>query len=247
MEENVMVIREIFRFSIGKFNIVVTESMITMWIIMIALTILAYIFSRNLKVIPGKKQSLVEIALEYVGNMCKGSMGHYWRAFVPYITTVALFLIVSNMISIFNIIPTAEDLYKLTKIKLFMSIPNYSITPPTRDINVAAAFAVSTILVMIGSSIYYKGFGGWLKSLCKPVIIMLPMNILELFIKPLSLCLRLFGNILGAFVAMEITYSLMPVLAPILMSAYFDLFDGILQAYIFVFLSSVYIGDALED
>ena len=100
---------------------------------------------------------------------------------------------------------------------------------------------------MVGSAIYYKGFFGWLKSLCKPVIVMFPMNVLELFIKPLSLCLRLFGNILGAFIAMEITYSLMPVLIPILMSAYFDLFDGILQAYIFVFLSSIYIGEALED
>lgn len=242
-----MVVREVFKFSIGNLKIVVTESMLTMWIIMIALTILAYVFSRDLKVIPGKKQSLVEIAIEYVGKMCKNSMGHYWRAFVPYISTVGLFIIVCNMVSMFNIIPTGEDLYRFTHLEFFKNIPNYSITPPTKDINVTAALAVSTILVMVGSSIYYKGFFGWIKSLCKPVIVMLPMNILELCIKPLSLCLRLFGNILGAFVAMEITYSLMPILAPVLMSAYFDLFDGILQAYIFVFLSIIYIGEALED
>lgn len=245
--EHMMNIREIFRFSIGKFSIVVTESMITMWIVMIALIVFAYIFSRNLKVIPGKKQSLIEVAIEYVGKMCKDSMGHYWSAFIPYIATVALFLILCNMISIFNIIPTGEDLYKLTGIEFFQKIPNYSITPPTKDINVAAAMAVSTILVMIGSCIYYKGFFGWVKSLFKPVAIMFPMNILELCLKPLSLCLRLFGNILGAFIAMEITYSLMPAFAPVIMSAYFDIFDGILQAYIFVFLSTIYIGEALED
>lgn len=239
--------RELFRVTIGSFSIAVTESMITMWIVMIALTVLAYIFSRNLKVIPGKKQNLIEMAIEFVGNMCKETMGHYWKYFVPYIGMLALFLILSNMISVFNIIPTSKDLYRLTHLEFFNRIPSYSITPPTRDINVTAGCAIMTIVTIIFSTIYFKGFKGWLKSLCKPVAVMLPINILELAIKPLSLCLRLYGNILGAFIAMEITYSLLPMIVPVIMSAYFDLFDGALQAYIFVFLSTIYIGDALED
>lgn len=245
--QEAMVTREIFKITIGSFSIAVTESMITMWIVMIALTVLAYIFSRNLKVIPGKKQSLVEMAIEFIGDMCKKTMGHYWKYFVPYIGMLAMFLILSNMISVFNIIPTSRDLYRLTHIEFFNKIPSYSITPPTRDINVTAGCAVMTIVTIIFSTIYFKGFRGWLKTLCKPVAIMLPINILELAIKPLSLCLRLYGNILGAFIAMEITYSLLPIIVPIVMSAYFDLFDGALQAYIFVFLSTIYIGDALED
>ena len=238
---------EIFRFSIGKFNIVITDSLITMWLIMIALTIVAYIFSRDLKTIPGKRQSLVEAALEFVGGICKKSIGHYWKAFVPYIATLALFLIVCNMAAIFNIIPTAEDLYKLTNIEFFERLPSYSIKPPTRDINVTAGFATMTMVVVISSVIYYKGFFGWLKSLCKPVAIMLPMNVIDLFIKPVSLCLRLFGNVLGAFITMEMIYILCPVLIPAALSMYFDLFDGMLQAYIFVFLTTVYIGEGLED
>lgn len=245
--QGAMVTHEIFKISIGSFSIAVTESMITMWIVMIALTVLAYIFSRNLKVIPGKKQSLVEMAIEFIGDMCKKTMGHYWKYFVPYIGMLAMFLILSNMISVFNIIPTSRDLYRLTHIEFFNKIPIYSMTPPTRDINVTAGCAMMTIVTIIFSTIYFKGFRGWLKTLCKPVAIMLPINILELAIKPLSLCLRLYGNILGAFIAMEITYSLLPIIVPIVMSAYFDLFDGALQAYIFVFLSTIYIGDALED
>jgi F-type H+-transporting ATPase subunit a len=68
---------------------------------------------------------------------------------------------------------------------------------------------------------------------------------MEYVTKPLSLCLRLFGNIVAAFLIMELIYHFLPpVAAPF--AAYFDFFDGILQAYIFVFLTVLYIGDAVE-
>jgi len=74
---------------------------------------------------------------------------------------------------------------------------------------------------------------------------MLPFNLMEYVTKPLSLCLRLFGNVVAAFVIMElIIHTLGIVAAPF--SAYFDFFDGILQAYIFVFLTCLYIGQAVE-
>ena len=72
------------------------------------------------------------------------------------------------------------------------------------------------------------------------------INILELFIKPLSLCMRLFGNVLGAFVIMELIKILMPAVAPVPFSLYFDIFDGLIQAYVFVFLTSLYIREAVE-
>ena len=75
---------------------------------------------------------------------------------------------------------------------------------------------------------------------------MTPINILELFIKPLSLCMRLFGNVLGAFVIMELIKILMPAVAPVPFSLYFDIFDGLIQAYVFVFLTSLYIREAVE-
>ena len=242
-----MEIQEVFKFSVGKFNVVITDTMISMWIVMAILVLIAYVFSRNLKTIPGKRQSLLEVCVEFVTKFCEGQMGHYSRAFTPYIATLALFIIICNMLGIFNIIPTSHDLYNLTKLEFFKKLPFYAITPPTRDINVTAGLAVMTVVVMIVSTIYYKGFFGWLKGLCKPTIILFPINILELCIKPLSLCLRLFGNILGAHIIVDIVYVLFPAIIPIAISAYFDLFDGILQAYIFVFLTTMYIGESLED
>ena len=76
--------------------------------------------------------------------------------------------------------------------------------------------------------------------------IVTPINILELFIRPLSLCMRLFGNILGAVVVMALIKYLLPVLVPLPFSFYFDIFDGIIQAYVFVFLTSLYIKEAIE-
>ena len=75
---------------------------------------------------------------------------------------------------------------------------------------------------------------------------MTPINILEVFIRPLSLCMRLFGNVLGAFVIMELVELVVPVGVPAILSLYFDLFDGLVQAYVFVFLTSLYIAEAVE-
>ena len=88
---------------------------------------------------------------------------------------------------------------------------------------------------------------GWLKSFAEPVPIILPINILEVFIRPLSLCMRLFGNVLGAFVVMELIKLLVPVVVPVAFSCYFDIFDGLIQAYVFVFLTSLFIKEAIEE
>ena len=91
-----------------------------------------------------------------------------------------------------------------------------------------------------------KGTKGWLKSFAQPVWVIAPINILEVFIRPLSLCMRLFGNVLGAFVVMELIKLILPVLLPIPFSFYFDIFDGLIQAYVFVFLTSLFLKEALE-
>ncbi|RXE62179.1 F0F1 ATP synthase subunit A, partial [Muribaculaceae bacterium Isolate-001 (NCI)] len=90
------------------------------------------------------------------------------------------------------------------------------------------------------------GVGGWIKSFTEPIAIVTPINILEVFIKPLSLCMRLFGNVLGAFVIMELLKLLVPVALPVPFSFYFDVFDVLIQAYVFVFLTSMYIKEAIE-
>ena len=76
--------------------------------------------------------------------------------------------------------------------------------------------------------------------------IITPINILEIFIKPLSLCMRLFGNVLGAFVVMELIKIIVPAIIPVAFSLYFDIFDGLIQAYVFVFLTALFIKEAIE-
>ena len=87
---------------------------------------------------------------------------------------------------------------------------------------------------------------GWLHSFLEPIAIVTPFNILDLITRPLSLCMRLFGNVLGAFVIMKLIEQVLPVVLPAVFSLYFDLFDGLLQAYVFVFLTSLYIKEAIE-
>ena len=91
-----------------------------------------------------------------------------------------------------------------------------------------------------------KGLKGWVKSFAEPVAIIAPINILEIFIKPLSLCMRLFGNVLGSFVVMELIKQLVAPIIPIPFSMYFDIFDGLIQAYVFVFLTALFIKEAVE-
>ena len=109
---------------------------------------------------------------------------------------------------------------------------------PTKDLNVTASLAVMSIVK--------KGVKGWVKSFAEPIPIIAPINVLELFIRPLSLCMRLFGNVLGAVVVMALIKYLLPLVVPLPFSGYFDIFDGVIQAYVFVFLTSLYIKEAIE-
>ena len=108
------------------------------------------------------------------------------------------------------------------------------------------ALALMSIILIEAAGVRKKGTKGFLKSFAEPIPIMLPMNILEVFIRPLSLCMRLFGNILGAFVIMELIKIVVPIFVPAALSLYFDLFDGFIQAYVFVFLTSLFIKESIE-
>lgn len=220
-----------FNINLFGLNIEITDVVVSMWVIMAVMIILAIVLTRNMTSVPGKKQNVAEVIVEFINNMVKDAIGpHHWKAFAPYLGTIMLFLIFANTISIFNIIPGE----------------GFKLRPPTRNINVTVCMALMSIAVVIYAGIRYKKLGGWLKSFIMPVPVMLPFNILEYFIKPLSLALRLFGNILGAFIVMELIYMALPVVAPAALSLYFDLFDGVLQAYVFMLLTSLYIAEAVE-
>ena len=99
---------------------------------------------------------------------------------------------------------------------------------------------------MLYAGFHKKGLKGFLKSFAEPAPIMLPINILEVVIRPTSLCMRLFGNVLGSYVVMKLLEFICPAVLPIPFSLYFDFFDGFIQAYVFVFLTSLFIKEAIE-
>ena len=201
----------------------IAESVVVSWIIMVVLVILSILLTRNLKVEnPGKGQLMLETAVTALHNMVSGMVGEMGRQYVPYLMTVLIYIGFANIIGLFGF------------------------KPPTKDLTVTIALAAMSIILIQFAGIYARGVKGWVKSFAEPVAIMTPFNILELIIKPLSLCMRLFGNVLGAFVIMELIKQLIPVALPVPFSLYFDVFDGLIQAYVFAFLTSLFIKEAIE-
>ena len=201
----------------------VSEAVVVTWIIMAVLVVLCLCLVRNLKVEnPGKKQLMLETAVSGLYNFFEEIVGEKGRRYIPYLSTVAIYIGIANLIGLFGF------------------------KPPTKALNVTAALAVMSIILVEYSGIHAKGVKGWVKSFVEPSPIIAPINVMELFIKPLSLCMRLFGNILGAFVIMELIKIVAPLLVPVPLSLYFDLFDGFIQAYVFVFLTSLFIKESIE-
>ncbi len=218
-------IEEVFSFKIGNTSISVDESTVVSVIITVAMTLLALILTRNLKVEGEltKRQLLLEMLYIKAENFFKGMLEPKAYRYIPWLMSVALYIGVANIIGLFGM------------------------KPPTKSMQVTAVLAVTSIVLVEYAGIRAKGFGGRLKAFAKPVWIITPINILELFTKPMSLCMRLFGNVLAAFTIMElIKIVTRNILIPIIPSLYFDIFDGLLQAYIFVFLTTIYIGEAVE-
>ena len=201
----------------------VSESVAVTWIIMAALVLISILVTRNLKVEnPGKGQLMLETVVASLHKMVSDMVGEHGQRYVPYLMTVLLYIGVANIIGLFGM------------------------KPPTKDLTVTIALAVMSIVLIEAAGIIAKGPKGWIKSFAQPVAIMTPFNILEIVIKPLSLCMRLFGNVLGAFVIMELIKQVLPVALPVPFSLYFDIFDGLIQAYVFVFLTSLFIKEAVE-
>ena len=211
-------------FTIPVFGgIAVAESTVITWVIMAILLIFAVLMTRNLKMDHiSKRQAAVEFIVVKMNSIVEGMIGEEGRNYVPYLVTILLYIGVSNVIGLFGV------------------------KPPTKDLNVTAALSLMSIVLIEAAGIRKKGVKKWCKSFAQPIAIVAPIHVLEIFIRPLSLCMRLFGNVLGAFVIMELIKQIIPVALPIPFSFYFDIFDGLIQAYVFIFLTSLFIKEAIE-
>ena len=205
-------------------GIPVADSVVVTWIVMAVLLALSLVLTRNLRVrSPGRVQAALEWAVQFLNSFVKTNIGTHWRPFAPWLGTVALYIGVSNLIGIFGL------------------------TPPTKDISVTAALAVMSMLLIYGAQFRYNGPLGGLKKFAEPMPLLLPINLMEVVIRPLALCMRLFGNILGAYIIMEMLKFVAPVILPAVFSIYFDLFDGLIQTVVFVFLTTLFTGEGIKE
>lgn len=149
--------------------------------------------------------------------------GEEGKRYIPYLISTALYIGVANLIGLLGF------------------------KPPTKDLNVTATLALMSVFLIYYSGFHKKGGKGFLKSFAEPMPLVAPINIMEIAIRPVSLCMRLFGNVIGSFVIMELLKTVMPVLLPIPFSLYFDVFDGLIQTYVFVFLTSLFVKEQIED
>lgn len=201
----------------------VAESTVITWVIMAFIVLLSIWLTRDLKVNQiSKRQAVAEFMVTWLQNFVRGMIGEEAKEYVPYLVSVLIYIALSNVIGLFGL------------------------KPPTKDLNVTVALSLMSIILIEASGIRKKGVKKWFKSFAEPVAVIAPINVLEIFIRPLSLCMRLFGNVLGAFVIMELIKQILPVGLPLPFSFYFDIFDGLIQAYVFVFLTSLFIKEAVE-
>jgi F-type H+-transporting ATPase subunit a len=215
-------------------SIDINETVLVSWVVMAILIIASLVLTRRLKEIPRGPQVILEAMIEFLNRFSREHFGRRAKTYGPFIGTIFLFLLLANIIPV------------ISPVGAFGHEPPFSLRPPTRDINLTAAMAILSITVVLVGGLKARGLKGWGKNLLRPVPMMLPFNLLEYIIRPTSMCLRLFGNILGGLIIMLLIEGVFPIALPPVLSLYFDFLDGLIQAMVFTFLTTLFIAEAVE-
>ena len=175
---------------------------------------------------PGTFQNIVELIVEMLDNMITGCMGKSAGKFLGYISTLFVFILISNFSGLLGL------------------------RPPTADYGVTFPLGVITFGLIFFNKIKHQGVGGFIKGLCDPWPIWAPINVIGDIAVPVSISLRLFANILSGTVMMALVYGLLSRIAwgwPGFLHLYFDLFSGAIQTYVFCMLTMTYVADAIGE
>jgi len=202
------------------------------WFVIAVLVLISIAATRSIQRVPSGAQNLMEYALEFLRDLVKNQIGEKeYRPWVPFVGTLFLFIFVSNWSG--ALMP-----WKL------LHLPAGELAAPTNDINTTVALALLTSLAYFYAGFKKRGLG-YLTKYIEPTPILLPINILEDFTKPLSLSFRLFGNILADELVVAVLVLLVPLFIPLPVMA-LGLFTSAIQALIFATLAAAYIGEAIE-
>ncbi len=225
-------IHGIFSYELFGHTVWITTSHVCILIVMLVLIGFAFAANRAMKhatEVPGAFQNIVELIVEKLDGMVSGTMGKNASKFVNYISTIFLFIFMSNISGLFGL------------------------RPPTADYGTTLALGLITFfLIHINQFRYQKPKQIW-EGMCSPLPPWLPLwfpiNVISEVAVPISLSLRLFANVLSGTVMLALVYGLLAKIAviwPAFLHIYFDLFSGAIQTYVFCMLTMTYINQAME-
>ncbi len=213
-------------FAAGDNTLIITDAIIVTWIAVVIMLIIVAVLlgkpSKDHKLTKGQTilVSLTELVISTA--MSFGMNRKQAEEVAPMVMTFGLVLVACNSISYFHL------------------------PPPAKNVAFPVGCAIVAIIYVIVMTFKFIGIKGFWISLTQPVAIMLPFRLLDYVIKPLSLALRLFGNVFAAFVFMEFLSISLPVIVPGIVGLWFDIIDGVIQAVVFAYLTMSYIGENLE-
>lgn len=210
-------------------TVYITTSHVCGFIIIVAIMIFALVARRKImhaKEIPTGLQNVVEFAVETLQGFVDSSMGKHGKKYINYIGTLFLFVLLSNISGLFGL------------------------RPPTADFGTTFSLALITFVMIQYNNIKYNKFGA-VTDLFKPIWFLFPINLIGEIATPVSMSLRLFGNVMAGTVMMALYYGLLPIFVkigiPAALHVYFDLFSGAIQAYVFSMLTMVFVTQKIES
>mmetsp|Transcript_30885 Transcript_30885/g.49963 ORF Transcript_30885/g.49963 Transcript_30885/m.49963 type:complete len:400 (+) Transcript_30885:136-1335(+) len=208
------------------------QVLLVSWIVMGTVLAVLYNATRSLERVPSGWQNFAEFVYDFIEDIAVTNIPKpEYKEWIPFVGTLFLFIFASNWAG--ALVP-----WKL------IEIPEGELAAPTNDINTTVAMAL-----MVSAAYFYAGFKGaglgYFTKYIKPTPLLLPINVIEDFTKPLSLSFRLFGNILADELVVAVLCLLVPLVVP-LPAMVLGLFTSAIQALIFATLASTYIGEAVE-
>lgn len=219
------------KYSVFGQELWITNTHVAIVIVMLTLIIFAIIANRVIKKAdptkaPGTFLNMIEMIVEQIDNLTRTNMGetHYYK-FSNYIGTLFMFLILSNISGLFGL------------------------RAPTADYGTTLSLGLITFVLIHYNGFKYQRFGH-IKGLFEPIPLLFPINLIGEIATPLSLSLRLFGNVLSGTVMIGLIYGLIPkvltLVWPAFLHGYFDLFSGAIQTYVFCMLTMVFIAQNFD-
>ena len=207
-------------FTLGSLG--VNATIVTTWGIMALLTLVSALITRNLRpeVPPDRWRTTLEVVVKGIQSQIAEITGRPDPRLLYFTGTLFLFIVASNLLTV---------------------VPG--LDPPTASLSTSAALALSVLVAVPIFGIGSRGLGGYLMTYLEPSPIMLPFNLIGEVSRGISLAIRLYGNIMSGAVVAAILLGVAPFFFPVLMDM-LGLLTGVIQAYIFAILATVYISSA---